>query len=162
MTTASKPGYSPAPGMRRAYWAVGIVGAVLIVAGVTLGGVGLHDVLTNPLCVQVASRPSGSTYSCPPSVGAPWLAIGVVGFFTGVHVDHPAQDDLEVTNQRMAAEVARLTVRVDPDLYWPWRVDEEGHPARIRTSVRIDAACRARMPVAASAAGAEDYRWQRN
>ncbi|TMC08152.1 MAG: hypothetical protein E6J41_14475 [Chloroflexi bacterium] len=72
--------------MRRAYWAVGVVGAVLIAAGAAFGGVGLHDVFTNPLCIQVASRPSGNTYSCPPSVGAPWLAIGGVSFLTGVLV----------------------------------------------------------------------------
>ena len=72
--------------MRSAYIAVGIVGTLLIVTGAAFGGVGLHDVVTSPLCGQVVARPSGSTYSCPPSVGAPWLALGVVSFFTGVLV----------------------------------------------------------------------------
>ncbi len=71
--------------MRRASVAVSIVGGVLVVAGAAFGGIGLHDVFTSPLCDQV-ERPSGSTYYCPPSVGAPWLAIGAVGFFAGVLV----------------------------------------------------------------------------
>jgi hypothetical protein len=65
--------------------AVGIVGAVLVVAGAAFGGIGLHDVFTSPLCDQVETS-SGSSYYCPPSVGAPWLAIGVVGLFAGVLV----------------------------------------------------------------------------